>query len=54
MLEDNDVLHLRHGAWGIFNVKHIERHAAVTRALETLDMEVANIMKGGCAPLILL
>jgi len=47
VLEDNDVLHLRHGAWGIFNVKHIERHAAVTRALETLDMEVANIMKGG-------
>ena len=48
VLEDSDVLHLRHGAWGIFNAKHAE-NTAVSRALETLDMEVANIMKGGCA-----
>ena len=50
MLEDSDVLHLRHGAWGIFNAKHAE-NTAVSRALETLDMEVANIMKGGYARL---
>lgn len=48
MLEDNDVLHARQGAWGIFNAKFTDRHAAVPRALETLDMEVAQIMKGGC------
>ncbi len=48
VLEDSDVLHLRHGAWGIFNAKHAE-NTAVSRALETLDMEVANIMKGGYA-----
>lgn len=48
VLEDNDVLHARQGAWGIFNAKFTDRHAAVPRALETLDMEVAQIMKGGC------
>ena len=52
VLEDNDVLHARQGAWGIFNAKFTDRHVAVPRALETLDMEVANIMKGGCAPRI--
>lgn len=49
VLEDNDVVHARQGAWGIFNAKFTDRHAAVPRALETLDMEVAQIMKGGCA-----
>ena len=48
VLEDNDVVHCRQGAWGIFNAKTANRHTAVPRALETLDMEVTNIMKGGC------
>lgn len=47
VLEDDDVLHLRHGAWGIFNAKNTSVLSAVPRELETLDMEVANIMKGG-------
>ena len=50
MLEDNDVVHLRKGAYGIFNSSldtERERHRAVPRALETLNMEVSQIMKGG-------
>lgn len=49
VLEDNDVVHLRKGAYGIFNalLKEKERHRAVPRALETLNMEVSQIMKGG-------
>ena len=49
VLEDNDVVHLRRGAYGIFNalVTEKERHCAVPRALETLNMEVSQIMKGG-------
>lgn len=49
VLEDNDVVHLRKGAYGIFNalMKEKERHRAVPRALETLNMEVSQIMKGG-------
>lgn len=47
VLEDEDVLHLRHGAWGIFNAKDTSVLTAVPRELETLDMEVANIMRGG-------
>ena len=49
VLEDNDVVHLREGAYGIFNslVTEQELHVAVPRALETLNMEVSQIMKGG-------
>lgn len=49
VLEDNDVVHLRRGEYGIFNalVTEQERHVAVPRALETLDMGVSQIMKGG-------
>lgn len=50
VLEDNDVVHLRKGAYGIFNTladSEQERQRAVPRALETLNMEVSQIMKGG-------
>jgi hypothetical protein len=47
VLEDNDVVHLRTGAYGIFNATFTERHTAVPRLLETLNMEVSQIMKGG-------
>ena len=47
VLEDNDVVHLRAGAYGIFNASITERHTAVPRLLETLNMEVSQIMKGG-------
>ena len=36
VLEDNDVVHLRAGAYGIFNASITERHTAVPRLLETL------------------
>ena len=47
MLEDNDVVHLCKGAYGIFNVGHPDRSLAVPRVLQTLEMEVNHIMKGG-------
>ena len=47
VLEDNDVVHLCKGAYGIFNVGHSDRTLAVPRVLQTLEMEVNHIMKGG-------
>ena len=47
VLEDNDVVHLCKGAYGIFNVGHSDRSVAVPRVLQTLEMEVNHIMKGG-------
>lgn len=47
VLEDNDVVHLCKGAYGIFNVGHSDRSLAVPRVLQTLEMEVNHIMKGG-------
>ncbi|KAL3156749.1 hypothetical protein ABBQ38_001024 [Trebouxia sp. C0009 RCD-2024] len=47
VLEDNDVVHLCKGAYGIFNVGHADRRLAVPRVLQTLEMEVNHIMKGG-------
>ena len=47
VLEDNDVVHLCKGAYGIFNVGHSDRALAVPRVLQTLEMEVNHIMKGG-------
>ena len=46
-MEDNDVVHLCKGAYGIFNVGHPDRSLAVPRVLQTLEMEVNHIMKGG-------
>lgn len=47
VLEDNDVVHLCKGAYGIFNIEHPDRSLAVPRVLQTLEMEVNHIMKGG-------
>ena len=61
VLEDDDVLHLCRGAYGIYNVAEAVRGAGsaaaakaarslaspVPRVLSTLEMEVASIMKGG-------
>lgn len=47
VLEDNDVVHLCKGAYGIFNIGHPDRSLAVPRVLQTLEMEVNHIMKGG-------
>lgn len=47
VLEDNDVLHLTGGGYGIFNTEQQDVEEAVPRVLLTLAMEVAQIMKGG-------
>ena len=59
MLEDSDLVHLKDGAYFLFNAaeRKAEENAAagsprlkavaVQRALQTLEMEVSQIMKGG-------
>lgn len=47
VLEDGDVLHVCGGGWGIYNVNEAEVEKAVPRALQTLEIEVEQIMKGG-------
>lgn len=46
-MEDNDVLHISGGGFGIYNTAQVNVEAAVPRVLETLQMEVDQIMKGG-------
>jgi len=46
-LEDNDLVHMVGGAYGIFNVSMQESNEAVPRNISELEMEVAQIMKGG-------
>ena len=45
VLEDNDVLHLSGGGYGIFNTEQSDVEEAVTRVLLTLEVEVEQIMK---------
>ena len=40
VLEDDDVVHLCAGRYGIFNAGHQDRGSAVPRELQTLEMEV--------------
>ena len=40
VLEDDDVVHLCAGRYGIFNAGHHDRMSAVPRELQTLEMEV--------------
>ena len=47
VLEDGDVLHLHRGSYGIYSAAAGAPAAAVPRALSTLELEVASIMKGG-------
>ena len=47
MLEDNDVLHLTGGGYGIYNTGGSDVEEAVPRVLLTLQMEVEQIMKVG-------
>jgi len=47
VLEDNDVLHLHGGGYGIYNTEHQDVEEAVPRVLHTLQIEVEQIMKGG-------
>jgi glucosamine--fructose-6-phosphate aminotransferase (isomerizing) len=45
VLEDNDVLHLASGGYGIYNTEQHDVEEAVPRVLLTLQMEVEQIMK---------
>ncbi len=46
VLEDNDLLHLADGAYGIYSCCNVPSGAVeVVRALSVLDMEVEAIMK---------
>jgi glutamine---fructose-6-phosphate transaminase (isomerizing) len=47
VLEDDDVAHLHHGSYSIFNLRNECHETQVPRALLTLEMEVNSIMKGG-------
>mmetsp|Transcript_12034 Transcript_12034/g.21332 ORF Transcript_12034/g.21332 Transcript_12034/m.21332 type:complete len:702 (-) Transcript_12034:208-2313(-) len=47
VLEDNDVLHLQGGGYGIYNTAGGDVDEAVPRVLLTLQVEVEQIMKGG-------
>ncbi|KXZ56100.1 hypothetical protein GPECTOR_2g982 [Gonium pectorale] len=47
VLEDNDVLHLCGGGYGIYNTEGANVEEAVPRVLLTLQLEVEQIMKGG-------
>lgn len=43
VLEDDDVVHLCAGRYGIFNAGHQDRGSAVPRELQTLEMEVCHL-----------
>lgn len=45
MLEDDDVLHLTAGGYGIYNTQQQDVEEAVPRVLLTLQLEVEQIMK---------
>jgi len=46
-LEDDDLVHVVGGAYGIFNAGMKKNLEAVPRSIQMLQMEVAQIMKGG-------
>lgn len=45
MLEDNDVLHVVGGGYGIYNTRQADVETAVPRRLQVLQLEVDQIMK---------
>jgi hypothetical protein len=45
VLEDNDVLHIVGGGYGIYKTAQADVEAAVPRRLQLLDMEVDSMMK---------
>jgi len=46
-LEDNDVLHVCQGNYGIFNTDNSDLDSAVPRLVHTLELEIEEIKKGG-------
>eukprot|EP00879_Flechtneria_rotunda_P013604 GHRR01014210.1.p1 GENE.GHRR01014210.1~~GHRR01014210.1.p1 ORF type:complete len:690 (+),score=211.83 GHRR01014210.1:228-2297(+) len=47
VLEDNDVLHIVGGGYGIYNTRQADVEEAVSRKLQVLQVEVDQVMKGG-------
>lgn len=47
VFEDGDVFHACGGGWGIYNTRERDFDLAVPRALQTLEVEIEQIMKGG-------
>jgi glucosamine--fructose-6-phosphate aminotransferase (isomerizing) len=47
VLEDNDVLHIVGGGYGIYNTAQADVETAVPRRLQLLEVEVDQIMKVG-------
>jgi hypothetical protein len=45
VLEDNDVLHIVGGGYGIYNTRQADVETAVPRRLQVLQLEVDQIMK---------
>jgi hypothetical protein len=45
VLEDNDVLHIVGGGYGIYNTAQADVETAVPRRLQLLEVEVDQIMK---------
>lgn len=45
-LEDGDVVHIKAGGWGIFNMHAVDGGAAVSRVMQKLDASLESIMKG--------
>lgn len=52
VLEDNDVVHLSGGGYGVYNTEQSDVEEAVPRVLLTLQMEVEQIMKVGTNPFL--
>lgn len=47
VMEDNDVLHVCQGGYGIFNSDNTDQDSAVHRVVQTLEIEIEQIKKGG-------
>lgn len=47
VMEDNDVLHVCQGGYGIFNADNANQNSAVHRVVQTLKIELEQIKKGG-------
>ena len=47
VMEDNDVLHICQGGYGIFNADNSNKESAVHRVVQTLEIEMEQIKKGG-------
>lgn len=45
-MEDGDVLHVKQGGWGIFNLESTNSENTVLRVMQKLEGKLESIMKG--------